>query len=224
MSDGALSSYDRGLWPKRYSQMERTTLRKQGVYDRRCVPLVWYWRYLTDEDVGGASPDDTYYEEPDIHRKYVGPTGVHLVVDDVGKQKGRQKGATLTEGQVLTFISRTECVRLGAQFDKADDREATLEVEEKAGHDEGPYSASRPFYIPRAGDVFMFRRKLHRIAQFEPDYEQSLSPQGTVMAWKGTATLLSMDATFPDTLKAQLIPPTSDPVVPRTGRDIQWPG
>jgi hypothetical protein len=74
----------------------------------------------------------------------------------------------------------------------------------------------------------MFRRKLHRILQMSPDFEQSLSPQGNTMAWKGTAELLVMDSSFPDVLKAQLVPPTSDPVVPRTDdatqRDVQWPG
>jgi hypothetical protein len=58
----------------------------------------------------------------------------------------------------------------------------------------------------------------------EPDYERAANPQGIVMAWKGTAALLRQDATFPAVLMAQLVPPTSDPVVPRAGRDVSWPG
>ena len=219
-----VGSFDQGLWPTRYTAHERMSLRVQSGADRRNIPLKWYWRYLTDQDQGGAAPDDTYYENQDIYRKYVGPTGAHLLVDDASKTKGRKKGVTETEGEVKIDISRAECIRLGKLFDVKDDREATLEVEEKTGHDEGPYAAVRPFYIPRSGDVFFFRRKLHRIQQMAPDYEQSLSPQGTVMAWTGTATLLRMDATWPDTLKGQLIPPTSDPVVPRQGRDVSWRG
>lgn len=223
MSD-VLGSYDRGLWPTRYTAWERTSLSIQSAHDRRNIPLKWYWRLLTDEDEGGAAPDDTYFEHQDIYRKYAGPTGIHLFTDDTAKSKGRQRGTTEVEGEVRLNISRAECQRLGMFFTTKDDREASLSEEEKAGHDEGPYAASEPFFIPRAGDVFFFRRKIHRIAQFEPDYEQSLSPQGTVMAWKGTATLLRMDATFPDVLKAQLVPPTSDPVVPRAGRDDPWHG
>jgi len=223
MSD-AISSYERGLWPTRYTAHERVSLKVQSRFDRRNVPLKWFWRMLTDQDPGGAAPDDTYYESPDIDRKYVGPTGAHLVVDDTGKSKGQQKGTIEVEGQVSIWISRVECMRLGELFGKADDREATLEEEERAGHNEGPFAATRPLYIPRAGDVFLFRRKHHRISQFEPDYDQSLSPQGTVMSWKGFATLLRQDATFPETVKAQLVPPTSDPIVPRDQRDVSWPG
>jgi hypothetical protein len=222
----SIESYDRGLWPTRYTATERTSLRVQASNDLRNIPLKWYWRYLTDQDRDGAAPDDTYYENPDIDRRFDGPHGIHLLVDDTAKAKGAKRGTIEvgTEGEVRINISRAEAVRLGALFGVADDREATLTDEERAGHAEGPFDASRALFIPRAGDVFMFRRKHHRIAQMEPDYEQSLSPQGTVMAWRGVATLLRQDATFPDTLKAQLVPPTSDPVVPRTGRDIAWPG
>jgi hypothetical protein len=224
MTTDATGSYDRGLWATRYTAHERTSLRVQGAYDRRNVPLKWYWRLLTDSEQGGASPDETYYEDSDINRHYSGPHGVHLMVDDTGKQKGAKRGTVEvgTENEVRIAISRAEAIRLGALFGVSDDREATLVVEEAPGHSEGPYAASRPLFVPRAGDVFMFRRKLHRLAQMEPDYENSL-PQGTVMGWKGTATLLRQDATFPDTLKAQLVPPTSDPVLPRTGRDVAWP-
>jgi hypothetical protein len=220
----AISSYDAGLWPTRYTAHERTSLRVQSKYDRRNVPLKWYWRLLTDEERHGASPDDTYYEQLDLDRRYVGPTGVHLHVEDTSKTKGREKGTTETKGAVQVYISRAECIRLGAVFDAKDTREATLEDEEKAGHDEGPHASNEPFFVPRSGDVFMFRRKHHRILQLEPDYEQSLSPQGTTMAWKGTAELMVMDASVPAVLVDQLIPPTSDPVVPRAQRDVQWPG
>jgi hypothetical protein len=226
MIDDATRSYDRGLWPMRYTAHERMSLRVQGGNDRRNIPLKWYWRYLTDQDAGGAAPDDTYYENPDIYRKFDGPHGIHLFVDDTAKTKGAKRGTVevSTEGEVRINISRAEAIRLGTVFQTSDDREATLSEEEKPGHEEGPFDATRPLFIPRAGDVFMFRRKHHRIAQMEPDYEQSENPQGVVMAWKGTSTLLRMDATLPDTLKAQLVPPTSDPVVPRAGRDIAWPG
>lgn len=223
MSD-ALGSYDRGLWPARYTAWERASLKVQSAHDRRNIPLKWYWRLLTDEDEGGASPDDTYYENPDIFRKYVGPIGIHVFVDDTSKNKGGRRGTIETEGSVSISISRAECRRLGMLFMTKDDREALLSEEEKAEHSDGPYEVREPFYIPRAGDVILFRRKLHRIAQMEPDYGQSLSPQGTVMVWNGTANLLRMDATFPDVLKQQLVPPTSDPVVPRTGRDDAWHG
>jgi hypothetical protein len=224
--DAAIRSYDRGLWPTRYTAHERVSLRVQSANDRRNVPLKWYWRYLTDQDEGGAAPDDTYYENPAIYRKFDGPHGVHLLVDDTVKQKGAKRGTVEvgTEGEVRINISRAECARLGAVFGVKDDREATLATEETHGHEEGPFKASQPLFIPRAGDVFLFRRKHHRIAQMEPDYEMSLSPQGTVMAWKGTATMLRMDATFPEVLRSQLVPPTSDPVVPRAGRDVSWPG
>jgi len=224
MSEEAISSYGQGLWPARYTAFERTSLRVQSNNDRRNVPLKWFWRLLRDDDQGGLAPDDTYFEAPEIERKYVDPTGIHLVVDDTSKTKGDERGTVQTKGQVSLWLSRAECIRLGDVFDVKDDREATLADEEQAGHDDGPFSVSKPFFIPRAGDLFMFRRKHHRIAQFEPDYEQSLSPQGTVMAWKGFADLLVMDATFPATLKVQLVPPTSDPVVPRLGRDVSWPG
>lgn len=224
----AISSYDAGLWPVRYTAHERTSLHVQSKNDRRNVPLKWYWRFLTDEDVGGAAPDDTYYETLDLERKYVGPTGIHIVVDDTGKTKGRKKGTTETSGTFPVFISRAECIRLGHVFDTKDDREATLATEEQGGHDDGPYAVAEPFFVPRAGDVFMFRRKLHRILQMSPDFEQSLGPQGNTMAWKGTAELFVMDASFPEVLREQLVPPTSDPVVPRTDgsvqRDVQWPG
>jgi len=224
VANDAISSYGRGLWPTRYTAHERITFKVQARHDLRNVPLKWLWRYRDDRDENGASPDDTYYEEPDIYRRFDGPDGAHLVVDDTQKTKGSKKGVIETEGQVQVWLSRVEAMRLGTLFGLEDDREATLEEEERADHDEGPYAATRPLYIPRAGDIFMFRRKLHRIAQFEPDYEQSVSPQGTVMAWKGTAALLVMDATYPDTVKAQFVPPTSDPVVPRLGRDVAWPG
>lgn len=224
--DAATRSYDRGLWPVRYTAHERVSLRVQAGADLRNIPLKWYWRLLTDAEPGGAAPDNTYYETADIYRNYDGPHGVHLFADDTAKQKGMKRGAVEvgTEGEVRLSISRAECIRLGAVFGVSDDREATLADEEKPGHDEGPYSATRPLFIPRAGDVFMFRRKLHRVAQMEPDYEQSLSPQGTVMVWKGTASLMRQDATSPDSVKKQLTPPTSDPVVPRAGKDVAWPG
>jgi len=222
--DDPISSYGRGLWPTRYTAHERTSLSVQSKHDRRNVPLIWYWRYLGDRSPGGAAPDDTYYEAQDIYRQYEGPVGVHVLVDDTSKTKGSKKGAIETEGEVSLWISRAECIRLGHVFKTKDDREATLSEEERTDHDEGPYKADRYFFIPRAGDVFMFRRKLHRVAQFEPDYAQSLSPQGTVMTWKGTGSFLVMDATYPETVKKQFIPPTSDPVVPRTNRDVAWPG
>lgn len=219
MSD-AIRSYDRGLWPARYTAHERISLKVQSAHARRNIPLKWYWRYLTDQDPGGASPDDTYYENPDIDRKYDGPHGVHLNVDDAAKAKGGVKGAVQTAGQVNIFIDRAECIRLGRLFEVRDDREATLAQEQVPDAKDGPFEARDFIFIPRAGDLFMFRRKHHRIVQMEPDYENSLSPAGTVMAWKGTATLMTMDATFPATLRKQLVPPTSDPVVPYQGRDI----
>ena len=226
MTDDAIRSFDRGLWPVRYTAHERVSLRVQGATDRRNIPLKWYWRYFTDRDQGGAAPDDTYYENPDIYRRFDGPHGVHLFVDDTAKSKGVKKGTVEvgTEGEVHISISRAEAIRLGVLFGVSDDREATLADEEKPGHQEGPFDASRPLFLPRAGDVFMFRRKLHRIASMEPEYDQSANPSGTVMVWKGTASLLRMDATFPETLKKQFVPPTSDPVVPRAGRDVAWPG
>jgi hypothetical protein len=222
----SIESYNRGLWPVRYSAHERISLRVQSGDDRRNNPLKWYWRYLTDQDAGGAAPDDTYYENPDIDRRFDGPHGVHLFVDDTAKQKGVKRGTVEvgTEGEVRISISRAEAIRLGTLFGVSDDREATLVDEEKPGHAEGPFDASRPLFIPRAGDVFMFRRKHHRISQMEPDYERAANPQGIVMAWKGTAALLRQDATFPVVLVAQLVPPTSDPVVPRAGRDVSWSG
>lgn len=224
----AISSYDAGLWPVRYTAHERTSLRVQSKHDRRNVPLKWYWRLLTDEEQYGASPDDTYYEQIDLDRRYEGPTGIHLHVEDTSKSKGRKKGTTDTTGTIQVYISRAECIRLGHLFDTKDTREATLADEEKAGTDDGPFAVVEPFFVPRAGDVFLFRRKHHRILQFEPDYEQSLSPQGTTMAWKGTAELMVMDSSLPAVLIEQLVPPTSDPVVPRTDggaqRDVQWPG
>lgn len=220
MSDDATRSYDRGLWPARYTQHERISLRVQSSHARRNIPLKWYWRYLTDQDKDGASPDDTYYENPDVDRRFDGPHGVHLTVDDTGKVKGAKKGVIETEGQVNIFMDRAECIRLGQLFQVKDDREATLATEQVPGHADGPFETRDFIFIPRAGDVFLFRRKHHRIAQMEPDYDNSMSPQGTVMAWKGAATMLRTDGTFPVTLRSQLVPPTSDPVVPYEGRDI----
>lgn len=229
LSDRSISSFDRGLWPTRYSAFERTSLKVQSRHDRRNVPLLWFWHHRNTEEPGGSSPDSSYYEQPDIFRKYDDPVGVHLRIDDTAKAKGKQKGTVETGTEPLTlWLSRVECIRLGEVFQTKDDREATLEVEEQAGHNDGPFARRGFLYIPRAGDVFMFRRKHHRVVQMEPDYERSLSPDGTVMAWKGTCTLFRMDSKAPILLRAKFNPPTSNPVVPRTDgmvqRDVSWPG
>jgi len=218
------SSYDRGLWPARFSRHEIVSLSIQSKHDRRNIPLKWFWRLLNIEDSGGISPEETYYETPEIYRKYDGPHGVHLFVDDSGKQKGKVRGVVETTGEIVLAISRSECRRLGVQFGTVDDRDATLTDEEKTGHSDGPFKGRDPIYIPRAGDIFMFRRRHHYIQQLEPDYSASLSPQGTVMVWKGTAVVVSMDATKPIVNIDQLVPPTSDPVVPHAHRDVQWLG
>ena len=70
--DRAIGSYERGLWPSRYTRWEAVSLKVQSRHDRRNVPLIWLWRYLNDDDRYGASPDSTYYEEPAIDRKTVG--------------------------------------------------------------------------------------------------------------------------------------------------------
>jgi len=116
VANDAISSYGRGLWPTRYTAHERITFKVQARHDLRNVPLKWLWRYRDDRDENGASPDDTYYEEPDIYRRFDGPDGAHLVVDDTQKTKGSKKGVIETEGQVQVWLSRVEAMRLGTLF------------------------------------------------------------------------------------------------------------
>lgn len=223
--DRILGSYEQGLWPSRYTRWEAASLKVQSRHIRRNVPLIWLWRYRNDDDRYGAAPDSTYYEEPAIDRRYEDPVGAHIRCDDTPKRKGGAKGVVRVEGECQVWITRAECIRLGQLFGVKDDREVTLEEEETGDAQDGPFALRGFLYIPRAGDIIMFRRKHLRIQQFEPDRaEGGLSPAGTIMAWAGTAVPLTEDASAPERLREQLVPPTANPVVPRTGRDLRWLG
>ena len=223
--DRAIGSYERGLWPDRYTRWEVASLKVQSRHDRKHVPLIWLWRYLNDEDTYGAAPDSTYYEEPAIDRRYEEPVGAHMRCDDTPKRKLSQKGVILVEGECRFWITRAEAMRLGELFKVKDDREVSLEEEETGGATDGPFATRKYLYIPRAGDIIMFRSKHLIVQQCEPDRaDGALSPAGTVMAWAGVATPLEEDASAPESQRALLVPPTRTPVVPRAGRDLRWLG
>lgn len=223
--DRVLGSYERGLWPDRYTRWEVASLKVQARHDLKHVPLLWLFRYRTDEDHYGASPDETYYEEPAIDRRYDDAVGAHMRVDDTPKQKRGDKGRIATDGEARFWVKRAEAMRLGAVFNVYDDREVTLEDEETGDAQDGPFALRNPLYIPRAGDIIIFRRKYLRVTQCEPDRgDGALSPAGTVMAWAGIAAPLDEDITAPERARANLVPPTSMPVVPREGRDLRWLG
>jgi len=222
-----------GVFPLNYTARLRTTLELQAKHDRRKIPPVYFWRLLTPDETGtGAAPDDQYFEQPLIHRRYAERVAVHLYVDDSGETKGAKRGHVETSGDAKIEISRAECVRLAKVFGlyadevydaaSADDQEeGKLEPGESAGH----------FYVPQPGDLFYYKGVWFTVHQMTD--EDHLGPTGIPTMWKGTASQLKDDATVPviserpDLSVPEDPPGRPQPEIPRqpVGEDeIVWPG
>ena len=102
-----------GVFPLNYAARLRTVLEVQAKRDRRHIPPVYFWRLLRPDEQGtGAAPDDQYFEEPLIHRRYAERTAAYLYVDDSGETKGAKRGHVETSGDAKIEMSRAECARL----------------------------------------------------------------------------------------------------------------
>jgi hypothetical protein len=208
-----------GVFPLNYAARLRTVLEVQAKRDRRHIPPVYFWRLLTPTEQGtGAAPDDNYFEEPLIHRRFSKRVAAHLYVDDSGETKGAKRGFVETAGDCRIEMSRAECERLAKLFGIAVD-------------DAGNAVGTTPFYAPQPGDLFYYKGVWFSVHQMTD--EDHLGPTGIPTMWKGTASQLKDDATVPviserpDLGVPQDPPGRPQPEIPRqpVGEDeIVWPG
>jgi len=197
---------DRGqTWPVQYGAHEKLILRQQAKHARRALPLRWYWRLLSDEDVpGGSAQDPVFGEAVWQQRRYAEPIPVHIFIDPTGRQKGLKRGRVDTEGNGSFGWSRAEARRLGAILNTQDDNALGLQTD----------FPDEPLFLPRPGDIVAYSRKLWEILQHT---HQDLGPTDIVVVWAGTCALVADDIVDPiefgDTLPA---PPTPVPEDTRT--------
>jgi len=210
-----------GVFPLNYAARERTVLDVQAKRDRRHIPPVWFWRLITpDEGVTGAAPDEAYFEQPLIHRRYADPQAVHLYANDAGEAKGMKKGRVDTEGTVQIEMSRAECLRLGLVYRIASDVEGRLE---EARTEDPPFAPGDFIYVPQPGDLFMYKA-VHLIVHQMADQEH-FGPTDVPSVWKGTASQLKDDATSPIWGRpSPLVPPSTVPPQPVGMGELRWPG
>lgn len=203
-----------GVFPLNYTARLRTTLELQAKHDRRKIPPVYFWRLLTPDEAGtGAAPDDQYFEQPLIHRRYDKRVAVHLYVDDTAETKGAKRGHVETSGDAKIEISRAECSRLAKLFGITSDQ------------------VPDPFYVPQPGDLFYYKGVWFSVHQMTD--EDHIGPTGIPTMWKGTASQLKDDATVPviserpDLAVPKDPPGRPQPEIPRqpVGEDeVIWPG
>ena len=197
-----------GINPISYNKHERTILVLQAKRDRQKIPQVWYWRLLSSDETGGGAPYEEYYEQPIIQRKYTDPFAVHLFVDASGQSKGMQKGYVETSGNAQVELSRAEARRLGAILKTRDDKDYIRDESKESG---GPWQPQDYIFIPRPGDVFMYRADHFVIQQInEPE---TLGLTDIAVVYKGTASQTFNDSTNPVELDPGLTPKTSRPGV-----------
>jgi len=213
--------YGVGVFPLNYATRERTVLEIQAKRDRRHIPPLWFWRLLTpDEGATGQEPDNEYFEQPLIHRRYAPPQGVHLFVNDSGESKGMKRGKVDTEGTVQIEMSRAECLRLGIVYNLALDVDGRIE-EAKPGDD--PFAPGDLLYIPQPGDLFMYKA-VHLMVHQMADQDH-FGPTEVPAVWKGTAAQLKDDATSPIWgSRPDLVPPSSTAPQPVGMGEMTWPG
>ena len=193
---------DRGaVWVAPYDRYERTMLAVQAKYDRRNLPLTWYWRLKLEDDAAGGAPDDVLFESPQLDRRYHDPIGVHIYVDDSPNTQGVKKGVDETTGVCAFGISRAETRRLG-------------ELLSVRTVDEGLRNAQLvdDVFVPRAGDVFYFRRTFLYEVQETPKREY-VAQTPIVTRWSGTVALARSDSAQP-LLERLPKPPTEEPPIP----------
>ena len=202
-----------GVFPLSYAARLRTVLEIQAKRDRRHIPPVYFWRLLTPEEGEAGAPDNEYFEQPLIHRRYAARVAVHLYVDDSGESKGAKRGHVETAGTANIEMTRAECSRLAKLFGIASD-----EIPD-------------PFYVPQPGDLFYYKGVWLTVHQMTD--EDHLGPTGIPTMWKGTAGQLRDDASVPviserpDLAVPEDPPGRSQPEIPRqpVGRDeVEWPG
>lgn len=203
--------------PVPFAAHERVILSQQARFDRRHLPLLWYWRLLRDDlppgkdrlDGGGAtSPDEDLFESPRAHRRYAPPMAVHLFVDDVSeKKKAMRKGVVETTNLARIALSRAEARRLGASLETYDVRDGLVRDDVRGD----------PIFVPRPEDVFLVRGEHY--FEVQQLVEERLGLSSIVTVWRGTAVMFRDDIAAP--LRNRLpSPPTR---MPRAEVHAQWP-
>lgn len=195
-----------GVYPLRYEKHEKTILVVQRKRDTQQIPQRWYWRLLTSEEAGGGAPYDEYFEQPVVSRNWAQPVGVHLYIDDSSETKGRKKGYTEAAGVVNVEMSRAEARRLGGVFNTKDDKDFIRDDSKEQG---GPWAPQDYIFIPRSGDLFMFKSKLFEIQQMNDP--KVLGPTQIPVVYVGTAHQFLNDSTEPAELRDLFMPETSTP-------------
>lgn len=198
------------VWSVPFASQEKVILAQQSKYDRRSIPLTWYWRLKRDDldGAGATSPDDVQFESPRTHRRYADPIAVHIFIDDVSeRKKAARMGVVQTTNTARIVVTRAETRRLGQILDTRDVQEGLV----------GDEVRNDPVFIPRPEDVFLSRSEDYfEVKQLTPE-RLALTP--IVVLWTGTAAMFRDDITNP--LRNRLPkPPTR---VPPPIAHAQWP-
>lgn len=191
------------VWAVPFGRRERLLLSLQAKNDRRKIPLLWYWRHLRPEEIGGTAPDDVLFESPRIHRKYAAPIAAHVYLDWSPFTKGRKKGGTETELLAKIAMSRAECRRIGNLLQTEDDIEGLVSIP----------GERHKLFVPRGGDIIRFDDDHFEVVQMKPP--ERYGPSRIPVVYKGTAHLYRQDSSAPALNLPD--PPSPQPPMP-TGR------
>lgn len=162
-----------GPWFARTDQLLEHVLRTQSTAAARNIPLVPFFRFLSDK----SAYSEIHREAQTTEKLFADPVASHIYVDNGPKSKPLEKYSVDVRQDHNIAVDLAECIRLGETFGTIDK------------------DFDFHFYLPKAGDVYQWDNSLFRIRELKPENYYVLLQRYIV--WKGESEMYRTDVADP---------------------------